>query len=82
VQLPDHHLFSGGDKNLTDSIGEIPPQAVNFAGVRLTVFITVHPKAQLSVPMILEPKRDAPFILEVVDVRDFIITHINDSLGI
>jgi hypothetical protein len=81
MQMPDRHLLSGGDKNLTDSIGEIPPQAVNCAGLRLAVFITVRPKAQLSVPMILEPERDALFILEVVDVRDFIITRINDGLG-
>jgi hypothetical protein len=74
VQLPDRHLFSGGDK-------KIPPQAVNFASLRLAVFITVRPKAQLSVPMILEPKQDTPFILEVGDVHDFIITRINDSLG-
>jgi hypothetical protein len=81
VQLLDRHLFSGGDKNLTDSIGKIPPQAVNSSGLRSAVFITVRPKAQLSVRMILEQKRDALFILEVVDVRDFIITRINDGLG-
>jgi hypothetical protein len=81
VQLPNRLLFNSDDKNLIDSIGEIPPQVVNSSGLHPAVFITVRPKAQLSVPMILEPKRDALFILEVVDVRDFIITRINDGLG-